>query len=283
MHEANRLLALLRLPRESTTTAIRPASLRGPALGRPVVASLVDLSSYWSAPMTMDAAARWLRAHPPRRLALGGTSTWGGPGGSGIGTGIGWGDRPTTAWSHASLEVGLTAIGGVTVVRADAVVLWLDPRPVRIAAGGSRLRVTRDGGCSPSRESATGVSNPGERLDATLLPAEPPTGALVCRYDGLNGSGRFKLTATADLGPAAAARLARAVRRIRLSHSVGGVTSCPADFGAVDVLVFAYTAEPDLDIWYARAGCTTLSNGHIVARGWLNPELYVAALRPAAS
>lgn len=268
--EASRLLGLTPLPPGAAPTALRPAAFDGPALGTPMAASKVDRSAYWSVPASMAATRAWLGAHPPAGLGVAGSSS--GRTLAGPVLGVGWSDKPSPAWSGASLEVGLTRDGRVTVMRADAVVLWLDPRPEPARIGGARWRLTLQGGCPANRGAATGVQNPGPGLGSALLPDATPTGGLICSYNGLNGA-RYALRRTMRLDAQAATRIARAIRAISLTHVDNAVTSCPNDDDSVDVFVFGYAGQPDVDLWYARTGCSTLSNGRIVVRAYLDPTL----------
>lgn len=53
--------------------------------------------------------------------------------------------------------------------------------------------------------------------------------------------------------------------RMSLSHTVGGVGSCPADTDSAEVLALAYPGRPDVDLWIKLNGCGGVSNGYILA------------------
>jgi len=111
-----------------------------------------------------------------------------------------------------------------------------------------------------------GVTNTGGDLKRALLPAAQPTAGRLCQCAGLNGS-TSTLIAQRRLAATAVRGLAAAIRRISLSHADGGLTNCPADDGSADVLAFSFPRRPDVDLWYWSTGCTTVSNGFVVASG----------------
>ena len=155
-------------------------------------------------------------------------------------------------------------VDGTSLVRVDAIVIWLDPRPLQDDAAGLRLRVTRHGGCPTSDAHVVGVTNAGSDLDRSLLPSGQPVGGLICDYVGMNGKANSLLRAT-RLDADSARRLAAVVDTISLAHTNGGFRSCGMDEGAYSVLVFAYPQRPDVDLWWARGGCQPVSNGHIAS------------------
>jgi hypothetical protein len=264
--EARRLLSLARIPDGAVRLRAGPRSLSGPAMGTPAVSSLVDTARFWRVAMSFQRALAWLQAHPPRQLAENGTaSTWDGHGTSMAG--FSYGGPASPAWQSAALEIGVApAAGGGTVIRADAVVVWLDPRPVPDNVTGPRARVTVAGGCPGSDAGYVGVSNPGSRLTGRLLPAAIPAAGLECRYDGMNGRA-WKLREDRLLGPAAAGRLASTMARLPLGHVDGGITSCPMDDGSAEIIALSYAHQADVDLWVNLNGCGGVSNGYIVVGG----------------
>ena len=260
--EADWLLSVTRLPEGAHALRRPPRILSGPILGTPAVSSLVIRSGYWRVPMSYSATLAWLRAHPPRELTLSG---WGGgvAGPDGSASGYVFSDVPTASWQSADLEVGVTADGDGSAIRADATVVWLDPKPVRDDGTGARLHVTADGTCPSNDRGVVGVRNDGERLSDQLLPDAQPKRALVCRYAGLNGN-RFGLLAATRLDGTHARALAEAIRRLPLSHTDGGITSCPGDDGGVAIVALSYAGSADVDLWVALEGCAFVSNGQIV-------------------
>jgi len=234
----------------------------------PGVTSLVDRITAWRVAMPFAAVVAWLSAHRPRGLHSDGSSS-GGNAFTGqtsmIGTSYqGPADR---AWQSADLEISTAPAGpDASMIRVDAVIVWLDPRPVPSRPGAHPLRVTLAGGCPRTDSGVTGVINPGARLTQRLLPPGQPTAGLRCRYDGLNGH-PFRLVAAERLSAAQARRAARSMARIPLSHVDGGVVNCPMDDGSFELLALAYPGRPDIDLWIKLNGCAGVSNGYITAGG----------------
>jgi hypothetical protein len=212
-------------------------------------------------------------AHPPAGLSDGGSAN----GSSPLFSGVSYIAPDTDAWTGAQLEVMVAADGvDASDIRADGVVLWLDPVPRRDTAAGNRLAVTASGDCPQSDRGYSGVRNTGAGLAKALLPAGEPTGGLVCVYDGMNGT-RFGLIAQHELDASAATRLASAAVRVPLSHVDNEVVNCPMDDGAAAVLVFSYRNGSDAALWYRRNGCQGLSNGEITAAP---DQQFIDAFRP---
>ncbi len=161
-----------------------------------------------------------------------------------------------------------------SVIRADGLVVWLDPRPLLDTAVGPRLRVTVGGSCPATDGGIVGVRNPGQPdLRGRLLPRSvEPTGGLVCRYDGMNGR-PFMLRRQTRLTEAEARRLAAVVDALPLSHLDGGVAHCPAADGTAAVLALAYPGRPDVDLWADLNGCATVANGDILTAGNLSQAI----------
>jgi hypothetical protein len=96
-----------------------------------------------------------------------------------------------------------------------------------------------------------------------LVRAHPSIGE-VCRYYpllGLNGRRvqHGTLYGHADLDAAMAQRLADDLDAIPQPHP--GVRSCPAAFGAIDLLFFAYADGRQIGVQAAADGCPSFSNG----------------------
>lgn len=231
---------------------------------------MADAIRYYRLPMPPLEAIRWLLFHAPHGWASTGRSTGSGP------------SQPTTygitfdvpgrtpAWeSSRSYDVSLTALGSrATALRVDGTVVWLDPRPRRVHWPARRaVRVTVAGGCPRSVRDRYGVVNHRPGLADQLLPAQAPTAALVCRYDGLNAHPPQSLVRSRRLGGAGAAALARLVGRMSLRHIDGAFFSCPADQAVAVVVAFTYRRGPDVDLWYDPEGCGGLFNGWTEAGG----------------
>ncbi|HEY3978398.1 MAG TPA: hypothetical protein VGM79_14065 [Streptosporangiaceae bacterium] len=272
--EARRLLALVRVPGGAVPLPAVPRSV--PAASTPEVASLADQARAWRLALPETRAVAWLRVHPPPGLPLtltgSGTETGGAPDSE-----LGYAGPSSPAWASAQLEVEVVAApGGTSVLRADGQVVWLDPVPLRDSSAGPRMRVTVAGGCPgrdarfigvpPRRVYESSVANHGADLGRRLLPAPVPTGGLECRYYGGNGPA-FRLRSATRLDAAQARRLAAAMTARPLSHTDGGVTGCPFDDGAAEVVALSYPHRGDVDLWIKLNGCAFVSNGYILAGG----------------
>jgi hypothetical protein len=138
------------------------------------------------------------------------------------------------------------------------------------------MRVTVAGGCPGSdarfagvprhRTYEFGVANHGASLGRRLLPAATPAAALECRYYGLNGPA-FRLRSATRLDAAQARRLAAAMTARPLSHVDGGVTGCPFDDEAAEVVALSFPHRADVDLWVKLNGCAFVSNGYIRTAG----------------
>jgi hypothetical protein len=277
VRQAQRLLALARVPAGAVPVGTAGRALSGPAMGTPAAGrSLIDKARMWQVPMPFGAAQAWLRAHPPAGLRHNGSMRVADSGGTTM-TGLGFAGPRSPDWASASLEVGVApAPGGGSVIRADGVVVWLDPRPVRVPPGGDRLRLTVAGGCPRTDRHVTGVTSTGVTstgvtstgvttiggLRHRLLPAGSPTGGLVCRYNGQNGR-TWRLTGSRRLTAGQAARLAQRLGRLPLSHPDGGAVSCPMDDGSATFIALSYPGRPDVDLMVSLGGCGGISNGFI--------------------
>jgi hypothetical protein len=238
----------------------------------PRVASLVDQARAWRLAMPFGRAAAWLQGHRVARPLAGSGS---GTNGTVQDAGYSYRGPASAAWQSALLDVEVvSAPGGTSVLRADGVVVWLDPAPARDQPGGPRIRVTVAGGC-PGRDTheaagggpavpATDVTNDGADLAGRLLPAAAPAAGLECRYYGLNGH-PFQLRAATRLSAAQARRVAATMAAVPLSHPLGEVTSCPDDDGSAEVIALSYPGRGDVDLWVTLNGCTSVSNGFIWA------------------
>jgi hypothetical protein len=267
-------MALVRVPPGAVRLATPPAQLSMP-FARPSVVSQVDRAAYWRVPMRFAAVLGWLRAHPPVGLSHNGRSS-GGLGGRFAGDSYAAQDVRGVTGQQLQLEVA-TVDATTTVMRADALAIWLDPVPARDVADGRRLRVTVAGGCPASDLGIVGVRSFGADLARQLLPPERPLRALACSYSGLNEHPRLHLIVERRLDARTAWRVATAIRQVDLTHEDVGWTSCPADDATATVLAFSYQGRPDVDIWYSPGGCTDIANGIIRANLWPLREAIAAA------
>ncbi|HTW19887.1 MAG TPA: hypothetical protein VME70_06725 [Mycobacteriales bacterium] len=272
--EAARLLALAPVPPGSAAAPGRHAALSGPAMGTPATSSLIDLHRFWQVSSPIGTVLAYVKAHAPAELQQSGTSS-GSDHGVLTSEGIAWGEPDRPYATGLQLDIGLAPVAGGTLVRADGMGEWLDPRPIRDTARGARLRVTVAGGCPTSDRGVVGVRNPGRRLDEALLPPGIPTSALICAYGGLNPPHVLSLRAHVLLGERAAARLARQALRLSLTHTDGGVESCPLDDGSFDVVAFHYASGADVDLGDHVTGCAFVANGFIEAGSPLDLDHWV--------
>jgi hypothetical protein len=262
--QARRLLGLTPVPPAAVLLKSVPRQLRMPAMGTPAVGSLVDRIRSWRVAMPFARAAAWLRAHRPRGLRSNGSSRASGPAGTTM-IGVSYAGQDSPAWQSAELDIGVAPAGrGTSVMRADALVIWLDPSPVRDPRGGRRLRVTVAAGCPATDKNVAGVTNSGAGLTRQLLPAARPVAGLECRFYGMNGH-PWHLRGATRLSPVRALRVARSMLRLPLSHTEGGWTSCPLDDASAEVIALSYPHRADVDLWVKLNGCRTVSNGYIVA------------------
>ena len=211
--------------------------------------------------MPISQAIAWLQSHHPRGLSPDGSATSSGPVEASL-TGYSYAGHSSPSWQSADLEVEVAQAGGASVLRADAVVVWLDPVPVADTAHGRRVHLGVAAGCPATDNSIVGVTNEGADLRRQLLPAAAPKAGLECRYYGGNGR-PFRLRTQVSLTAAAASKLARSIQRLPLSHVVGGVVNCPMDDGAAEVIALSYTGRPAVDLWVKLNGCQYVANGFI--------------------
>ena len=162
-------------------------------------------------------------------------------------------------WALAVVAVvlagGGTAAGLAVAGGANRGGTWFQP-------SSPKLEVNVATGCPSSLASYQDVVNtfPGP----PLVPAGPRTG-LICRYGPIYGVGPTpdsqRLLATSKrLDEAQAQELATDIRSLTLTVSVGGF-SCPADFGEVAVIGFAYHGKADVDLGTGRLGARHSTTG----------------------
>jgi hypothetical protein len=262
--QAARLMSLESVPPGAKALSKPPASLDMPGVGLPGVPAQIDTSRSWRLAMTFSQALAWLQGHRPRGLAPGGSwkkTT----AGKVTTTGYYYGGQSSPAWQSAELEVEVAgAADGTSVLRADAIVVWLDPVPDPDSSTGRRVHLSVTANCPATDRSIGGVTNSGADLRQRLLPSGAPTAGLECRYYGLNGR-PFGLRSQTRLTAAAASQVGGSMQRLPLSHTVGGVaTSCPAADGAAEIIVLSYAGRPAVDLWDTLNGCAYVANGFIM-------------------
>lgn len=94
----------------------------------------------------------------------------------------------------------------------------------------------------------------------TMVPASP-SGAVACRYEGLNDPKPSWLAKSATLDATQAARLATAFNGAQPWHR-GVPYSCPADFGTYDLVLFTYSDGGEVDVLLSTSGCRGAGNGN---------------------
>jgi hypothetical protein len=267
--DAQELLTLVRVPPSSKATHNSPSSRLDAPFEKPAESTLVDRHLFWRVGMTVDATAAWLRSHPPAGLTL----TQNGSGGGSDYQTEQFGYEPAKHRADGALrqlQLELTSLDASTTgLRADGMAEWLDARPIPDTAAGPRMHVRVDGSCPTSARGFVGVTNSGHDLAKALVPQGAPTAGRVCRYDGANGSPAYRLLSDQRLDAAQAGQLATAVSALRLSHADGAETGCPSDDGSAAVVALRYAGGRDVDAWASLGGCSTVSNGWIVAAGTL--------------
>jgi hypothetical protein len=105
------------------------------------------------------------------------------------------------------------------------------------------------------------------RTARVLIPL-PTTGALVCRYWGLDDRGH-------QAGTLAQSRTVRGGRRVRslaarldaLPQFPTTAIACPADFDREDVVFFHYVHGSDDPVRIDGSGCMPVSNGRLEKLG----------------
>jgi hypothetical protein len=261
---AIRLLDLAPVPPHAQRLSSAPRALPAPAMGRPGVGSLIDVSRSWRIGMPFTVAAAWLAAHQPAGLHRDGSE----------GTAVSGRVRPETAgysygpagkaaWGSAELDVAVAPDGkGFSVLRADGLAVWLDPLPVRDSTTGKRLHVQLAAGCPAGDAGVVGVRNPGLALTRSLLPPGPPDAALRCVYFGLNNR-PFRLREQQRLDAGQARALAALILAAPVSRPIRAQFMCPMDDGSAELIVFAYPGKPNVDVWVRLNGCGAISNGYI--------------------
>lgn len=278
--EANRLLSLAPIPPgASEAQGPPPEVLSSPIEGMPSAGHLIEVSAFWDVPMSMDDAMQWVEDHPPTGLhQVSSSSNKKGPDREITARGVSWGATSTAAYDSAQLQVGVAPDGtGHSILRTDGMTVWISTAPVPDTASGPRIRVTLNDGCPADLANAADIENNAGTLRSRMLPAEEPSGGLICEYGGGSepGSGASRQFATSTtLTASTATALANVINAIRLQSDDSQIVSCPMDHGQNDVLLFAYPGQSDVDLWYHPTGCQYLDNGFVVARETGNPSFF---------
>ena len=130
--EAERLLSALRLPEGAREVSSDPATgslLSGDARSHGA-RTLLDVHHFWRVPAEPQAVIAWLEAHPPAGSSASGHGETTGPRGASWEAGFAFNPRKPRVISREDLVVQTAAAeGGGTALRADAHVIWNQPRP----------------------------------------------------------------------------------------------------------------------------------------------------------
>ena len=141
--DATSLLAAFVPPPGATRLARRPSplpeALMNPGVGWPASPDLVLLTEWWSYAGTPQQALAWIRTHGPSGTTPGADAL----GAAGNSTGALSYDRPANPQlGQRSLEITFDGTGTRTVLRTDAVVMWLPARPAGATITDSVTRIT---------------------------------------------------------------------------------------------------------------------------------------------
>ena len=196
-------MASLQLPPGTNPTTSDPDDSTGLASPPecPSTPDLVDYYGYWQSPDSTASLLGWLRANPPAGSTVDASGTIGTAAGQAQFLAFSW---PPVAGVSQSRTLTVTAEAlpdGDTGVRADAQVVWLNPRPSseQVPAGTMAAAVTfTPPAKSPSTYDVTDPSTLSQIISLTdALPAEQP-GAEACPalagtavqvvFIGVNGS-----------------------------------------------------------------------------------------------
>ncbi len=263
--EAAWLMSLVPVPAHSVRLSSPPPSVSWPAMGKPGLQSLIDHVRSWRLAMSFAAASAWIAAHRPAGLHQDGVATT-----PTNGFAYSYPGTVNPAWAGAELDIEVAPAGQAgSVLRADGMVGWLDPVPVRDTTVGKRLRVLAAANCPATDDGVVGVTNPGANLTHALLPAGRPVSGLACTYRGMNGQ-PFRLRSQQRLAAVQAVRLAVSMSRTPISHPIGAIYNCPMDDGSAELIALSYRGVPDVDLWVWLTGCGGVTNGYIEA-GYLLP------------
>jgi hypothetical protein len=112
-------------------------------------------------------------------------------------------------------------------------------------------------------------------VTTTMVPGHPQR-LLGCRYNGLNQQEPARTLAASKRLPAS--EIASGFDDARFVSPAGPAPACPADFGALIVLVFGYPDGTSLRVTVEADGCGDATNG---ARTVLTPPVLAGQLRGA--
>lgn len=271
---ARRLLGYAVIPPGAREQTQQPAALAFPPLGLPNAQTYADVAKYFRVPLAIDDAAAFVRSHPPAGFTEAGSVE----GGSNHTIGYAWDGPNGDPSADGQLSMELAPLNSSSsYLRVDGGETFTDPRPIKDDQPGPRLRIEAAGHCPASDNAIVGVGNPGIDLSRQLAPAGTATSGLLCSYSGLNGNRQTLLTSR-TLTAGEAGRLGRLARQVDLSHS-DGERSCPMDDGTARLLMLGYPGRPAVNLWLRPRGCSSVSNGQVLAVGSASEAALLEATR----
>jgi hypothetical protein len=123
----------------------------------------------------------------------------------------------------------------------------------------------------PPRD-ALSKASPDPRTASVLVPPGP-SGALICRYWGVEDPGRRPAALAGEVPVASAAVLDRLAGKLdALPAFPSPSPSCPASGGRSEVIFFHYRGAADDPVRIAVRGCAEVSNGRLVRDGLSLPR-----------
>jgi hypothetical protein len=243
----------------------------------PGASSIVIKTWSWDVPMSLSDTAAWFQAHPPSGVTMSGTMS-----GSDNGVrsqGFTYFAKRGVEEGQSQLEIGIVAArAGHASIRADGIVVWLDPTPIKDNFRGARVRLTVAQGCPQTLPAdVEDVTNDRHQADlkSRLVPNEKPAGSLECDYFQSFGA-QAVLSTQKRLDATEATAVALSLFERDPSHPDGEISSCGAGIGEqqLEVLVFSYSDRADVDIWSSGGAgiCGGTSNGVINVPGHITPS-----------
>lgn len=173
VRDAGRILAAFRVPRGAVRLTGRPpgTSALAQAPSRPAVANLIDETTWWSLPGNARSVRSTIVTMVPAGATVLGTDEMSGPGTTGeYGVTFDWPPVPGVL-DQRLLQAAATDVNGHVILRVDAMVTWLPPRPpgVTIPATATVVVVTLTLGMGPARPASTDPYGPATITDASRV------------------------------------------------------------------------------------------------------------------
>lgn len=123
--EATRLMSLVHVPADATTSDHSPAKILNQPAQVPGVDDLVDEHRWWTVPADAETTLAWLQKNGVKHLKSSGSGTSGGPAGVEEYT-LNFADRAPAGISSEEVQLNVAPMSdGTSAIRADAQVVWL--------------------------------------------------------------------------------------------------------------------------------------------------------------